>query len=50
MKLLCFLLLTSLCPAADRDADREAIRKAIAAFSREADRSTVLALNAEVPD
>jgi hypothetical protein len=48
--MLCLLLLTSLCALADRDADREAIRKAIATFNHEPERSAVLAPNADVPD
>jgi len=40
----------SVCALADRDSDRQAVRKAIAAFNHESERSAVLGRGADVPD
>jgi hypothetical protein len=50
MRVLCLVLLTCVCALADRDSDRQAIRKAIAVFNHESERNTVLAPGADVPD
>jgi hypothetical protein len=50
MRVLCLLLLMSVCALADRDSDRQAIRKSIGAFNHDSERSSVLDPKADVPD